>query len=280
MQITQHVHALKVPFQITVNPEIRIDRFVYVYLIYGAKIYLIDSAVAPAKDMIFDYIEKTGRSPSEIELLLLTHSHPDHIGAACHIKERSGCKVAAHAAERHWIEDCTLQAKERPIPGFHFLVEGSVQVDMLINDDDVIRLDDDLCLNAYHTPGHSIGSLSFYLPADKALFSGDVIPLKGDIPIYEDVNAIKNSINRLQAIDDVAVLFSSWADPRQADEVVQEFNDSLEYIHEIDQLVLEKKDIFIKEPLKTCKEILFELGVPISAANSLVLRSLMSHIHN
>jgi hydroxyacylglutathione hydrolase len=99
MQISNRIHALKVPFQITDKSGMKVPRFVYVYLIYGEKICLIDSGVASSEDVIFDYIRKTGRQPEEISLLILTHSHPDHIGSALAIKKASGCTVAAHAAE-------------------------------------------------------------------------------------------------------------------------------------------------------------------------------------
>lgn len=278
MQITDHVHAIKIPFQITVNPEIRIDRFVYVYLIYGEKIYLIDSAVASAKDTIFEYIKGTGRSSEEIDLLMLTHSHPDHIGAAHDIKNASGCMIAAHKAEQSWIEDVELQSKERPVPGFNFLVGGSVAIDTFINDGDTIQLDHELSLKAYHTPGHSIGSLSFYLPNDKTLFSGDVIPLKGDIPIYEDADAITASVKRLQGLPDVTTLLSSWADPCSGDQIAAEFKEALEYVELIDALVKGCQDNLLGDPLETCRNILLKLGVPVSAANSLVMKSLMSHL--
>ena len=38
-----------------------------------------------------------------------------------------------------------------------------------------------------HTPGHSAGSLSFFVPEDGALISGDVLPEPGTLPIYESV---------------------------------------------------------------------------------------------
>jgi glyoxylase-like metal-dependent hydrolase (beta-lactamase superfamily II) len=46
---------------------------------YGKKIYLIDSGVASSEQIIFDYIRQTGRNPDEISMIVLTHSHPDHI---------------------------------------------------------------------------------------------------------------------------------------------------------------------------------------------------------
>ena len=46
MQMTDHVHALKIPFQITDPSGQKIPRFVYAFLIYGESICLIDSGVA------------------------------------------------------------------------------------------------------------------------------------------------------------------------------------------------------------------------------------------
>ncbi len=91
MQITKRIHAIKIPFQIAIGPGKNVDRFVYVYLIYSKNIVLIDSGVATSENMIFDYIRNTGRNPEDISLILLTHSHPDHIGAAYEIQRMTGC---------------------------------------------------------------------------------------------------------------------------------------------------------------------------------------------
>jgi hydroxyacylglutathione hydrolase len=61
MQLTNHFQALKLPFQITIGPDKKLDRFVYVYLIFGKKICLIDSGVAGCEKLIFDYLKKAGR---------------------------------------------------------------------------------------------------------------------------------------------------------------------------------------------------------------------------
>ncbi|MDD4093267.1 MAG: MBL fold metallo-hydrolase, partial [Methanothrix sp.] len=124
MQITNHVHCLKMPFQITSPDGQKINRFVYAYLIYGDEICLIDSGVAHCQQIIIDYLQATGRKPEDITRLILTHAHPDHIGSAAAIKSMTGCIVHAHASERAWIEDINLQARDRPVPGFFDLVGG------------------------------------------------------------------------------------------------------------------------------------------------------------
>ncbi len=157
MRITEHIHAIKIPFKLQVNDEKTLDRFVYAYLIYGKKICLIDCGVSSSDSIIFDYLKKTGRTPEEISMLVLTHSHPDHIGGAVALRKGTGCQVAAHVDARPWIEDVELQYKERPILNFHSLVEGPVQVNHELRDGDNLDLGDGQTLKVIHTPGHSRG---------------------------------------------------------------------------------------------------------------------------
>jgi len=63
MQVSPHVHALRIPFQIPIAPGVSLERFVYAYLIYGKEICLIDTGVATAADLILGYLRETGRSP-------------------------------------------------------------------------------------------------------------------------------------------------------------------------------------------------------------------------
>jgi hypothetical protein len=55
MQLTEHIHALKIPFQVRTPLGTAVPRFVYAYLIYGKKIYVIDSGVASSENAILDY---------------------------------------------------------------------------------------------------------------------------------------------------------------------------------------------------------------------------------
>jgi glyoxylase-like metal-dependent hydrolase (beta-lactamase superfamily II) len=228
MQITKHVHAIKIPFQVKTELG-TLERFVYSYIICGENICLIDSGVASSEGVIFDYMDKIGLNPNDISLMILTHSHPDHIGSAKSIKEKSGCKVAAHPIERSWIEDVDLQEKERPVPNFHSLVEGSVEVDELLEDGDILNLGENISLKIIHTPGHSKGSISLFLPEEGVLFTGDTVPLKGDLPIYEDIEASVRSIEKLKEIEAINVLLASWDEPQKGDDSYKIMDDGLNY---------------------------------------------------
>jgi hydroxyacylglutathione hydrolase len=281
MQITDRIHALKIPFQITDPSGQKVPRFVYVYLIYGKRICLIDSGVASSEKIILDYLAKTGRRPEEISQLILTHSHPDHIGAARAIKNISGCTVAAHAAEKSWIEDVELQERERPVPGFKSLVAGSVYVDQTLQDGDLLDLDG-ISMQVLHTPGHSSGSICLWLPEVGALFSADAVPIPGSMPIYQDILASVRSIQGLLSLPEIKFLLSAWDEPRLDGDGYRVMDEGLEYLQSIHNAVL--KVAGAKGPdggldaMQFCSRVLAELGLPAAMANPLVARSFQSSL--
>ena len=279
MKITDHIHALKIPFKITDPSGQSISRFVYVYMIYGREITLIDSGVASSERIILDYLRDTGRKPEEISSLILTHAHPDHIGAAQAIKEISGCSIAAHGADRVWIENPDHQVKDRPVPGFYSLVEGSVRVDRIVEDGDILDLGPGLGIEVLHTPGHSPGSISLWMPGQGALFSADAIPLAGEMPIYDDIHLSIGSIEKLKRIEGIKLLLSAWDEPRRGEDAYGIMDLGLDYLQRIHSSVIRAADRKgSDDPMQICNEAIRELGLPETMANPLVCRSFLSSL--
>ncbi|MDA8165436.1 MAG: MBL fold metallo-hydrolase [Desulfobacteraceae bacterium] len=278
MGIPASIQPLKIPFSVPVAPGKALPRFAYCFLLYGHEaIWLIDAGVAGAEEAIFGAIRQAGRKPEEIELLLLTHSHPDHIGAARAVREASGCRVAAHAAEREWIEDTGRQERERPVPGFTTLVGGPVKVDRLLAEGDRLSLAPGRDLLVLHTPGHSRGSLSFWLPGDRVLISADAVPLPGDLPIYDDVAACVRSLDRLEALE-AAVLLSAWDEPRTGGDIPRLFAEARRHLERIHRAVLAAAGDKRTMDMEVCRQVVGALGLPALAANPLVARSFQSHL--
>lgn len=106
----------------------------------------------------------------EIEAILLTHAHFDHIGGVDEIRKAANCPVYLHPLESEWLTTPKLNGSLMwpevggPIstdPAEYDLAEG--QVLKLIGHE----------FKVTHTPGHSPGSVSFLCGND--LFSGDVL---------------------------------------------------------------------------------------------------------
>jgi len=277
MQVSRSVHILKHDFAVPVAPGRKMERFVYSIVIFGEQITLIDSGVKGSQARIFDYIQKQGRSIEEIKLLILSHSHPDHIGSARRIQVATGCRILAHAGERTWIEHIEAQNAARPVPGFFELVEASVSVDGLLEDGARLDLQHGLSLTCLHTPGHSKGSVSVLIPEEKVLFTGDCIPVARDIPNYDDFKDMRRSLARLKEFRDLAVMLSSWAEPvcdkAGMAEAIQKGEN---YLAALDAAV-KKHYAHDAAGMECCRNVLAELGLPPIFALPMVHKAFLSH---
>jgi glyoxylase-like metal-dependent hydrolase (beta-lactamase superfamily II) len=280
MQITPAIHALRHPFRIPITPGITLDRFVYSYILAGETITLIDTGVAGCEDAIFDHIRLIGRDPREISLIILTHSHPDHIGAAKAIREATNCSVMAHPAERAWIEDVDQQNQERPVPGFSTLVGGSVQLDHELAEGDVIDTDgtEEYEVQVYHTPGHSAGSVSLLIQGEGTLFCGDAVPVNGDLPVYDDARQSVRSIKKIQAIQGIRVLLSAWDEPRLGDAAYWRMDRALVYLQKIHDSVIAVSADGITDPMEIAGRTAPLIGLPPQAITPLLARTLAAHL--
>ena len=100
--------------------------------------------------------------------LINTHGHPDHVFANAALQAATGARLAIHPADAYRLDPGTAP-RPRVINEFPRSVP-----DDLIEEGPLTYLAD-LELLALHTPGHTEGSTSFYLPAEGILFSGDLL---------------------------------------------------------------------------------------------------------
>lgn len=277
MKLTEKIHLLKIDFEIAISPDKKMPRFVNVLLIFGDKIILIDSGVKGSEEKIRQYIEAQNRDFAEIDRLILSHSHPDHIGSAARIKELTGCTIMAHEAEKGWIENIELQNQQRPVPGFFNLVDRSVEIDEFISEGQKLTICDDVTLKFMHSPGHSKGSLNIEFAEDQMLFTADSIPLKNDIPNYDNFQDLMNSLEKISQAD-FNVLVSSWTAPlTDKAEIEQLIGEGRNYMLAIDSVV--KECYGDEKNPDSCKMAVGKLGLPPFLANPIVDRAFRSHLN-
>lgn len=169
------------------------------YLVGSNEFVIIDPA-SPFEDeqaalaSCIDDLMSEGRRPREI---ILTHLHPDHVGGVNALVKHLGGQVPV-AAHR-----LTAEA-----------LEGSIRVDRLIEDEEVIELEGEprLVLRALHTPGHARGHLCFYEEATGALITGDNIVGLGSVlinPPEGNMQDYLRSLERLRDLPNLTVLFGA-----------------------------------------------------------------------
>lgn len=105
-----------------------------------------------------------------VEHILLTHGHFDHIGAVKFLKGQLGAAVAIHYGDAQALTDASRNLSA--FMGGHLV---QVPPDVLLEEGDIIAVGD-VRMEVLHTPGHSEGSACFVVNSPvKAVFTGDTL---------------------------------------------------------------------------------------------------------
>ena len=118
----------------------------------GDKCVLID----PGFDgnQILEQVRARGK---QVEAILLTHGHFDHVGGVKAIVQETGCKVYIHKLDMELPQRLTL---------------GTVPYTDNYEEGDLLNLAG-LSIRVMHTPGHTPGSVCFL--SEQTLFCGDTV---------------------------------------------------------------------------------------------------------
>ncbi|MEN8256650.1 MAG: MBL fold metallo-hydrolase [Thermodesulfobacteriota bacterium] len=102
-----------------------------------------------------------------IEYVIATHGHPDHVCGNRKIKEATGAQIIMHG------DDDAFFGKPEVQQYFSMLgLEASPPADILVKDGDTITFGNQ-SLKVFHTPGHTPGGICLYSGTD--LFTGDTL---------------------------------------------------------------------------------------------------------
>jgi len=127
------------------------------------------------------------RASTELQTIVLTHGHADHMGGVESVRRRFG---ALAVAKKPWEK-----------------LDGGLDGIDVVDDGSEIRTEG-ATLQAIWTPGHAWDHLCWYMPEEKTLFTGDVVLGAGTtvIPADGDLGDYLQSLRRLLELD-VAVIY-------------------------------------------------------------------------
>jgi hydroxyacylglutathione hydrolase len=104
-----------------------------------------------------------------LEGILLTHTHFDHVGAVAPVAKATGAEVWVPEAEKFVLDDIMAFV---PWPGFGPF--ESYDAEHTLSGGDRLELAG-FEIDVLFTPGHSPGHVTFSIPSESAVFSGDVL---------------------------------------------------------------------------------------------------------
>ncbi len=154
----------------------------------------------------FTYIDSFLTSKKiKVNLILLTHCHFDHIGAVYELKEKYKAKVMCHKDDLRNLETANKSMN------YYGLGQIKIpEIDKYITDNELIPFYD-VSIKVIYTPGHSTGSVCYYIKDENILISGDTLFLESigrtDFPGGSYENIVDSIRNKLYQLPNNTVVF-------------------------------------------------------------------------
>jgi glyoxylase-like metal-dependent hydrolase (beta-lactamase superfamily II) len=117
-------------------------------------------------EAILGEIERLGL---EVDKILLTHGHFDHVGAVGLLRKKSGAKIYIHPDDVERMKTARRQGLM-----FGLWIPDTPSPDVLVGEGDRVPFADRE-FRVSHTPGHTPGCVSYIMEREKMAFVGDLI---------------------------------------------------------------------------------------------------------
>jgi hydroxyacylglutathione hydrolase len=128
-----------------------------------------EAIVIDPGDNIEEILAVLQRHSLRLTAIVITHAHIDHIGGAAKLKAATGAPVLMNANDQelydHLDEQASWLGMEPP---------SRTEIDRVLRDSDILTLGP-AEFRVLHTPGHTQGSVSLWIPTENKLIAGDTL---------------------------------------------------------------------------------------------------------
>ena len=195
-EVLPDTYLLKVPF----GPV-----WTGIILIKGEKNILIDSSHLEPENYLIPALDKLGMKVSDIDWLLNTHVHGDHIGGHHSLVTKCGLKTATLKSSADALRDPVKVAirvrtrfpKNSPTPQSYL---KGVEPDKILDEGELLEGR----FHAVSTPGHDDDCLTWIDTKTGTAFTGDSVQANGTptqgVGFYRDLQAYRQSLEKLSGL--------------------------------------------------------------------------------
>jgi glyoxylase-like metal-dependent hydrolase (beta-lactamase superfamily II) len=135
-----------------------------------------EALVVDPGDEVTRILELIGRHRLTVKAIVSTHAHIDHVGGLSKLHKYTGAPVLMHRDDLPLYQAMDMQAAFLGV-----LPPELIDIDQLLKEGDVLRWGS-FEAQVIHTPGHTPGSVSLYLPHD----AGKVIAAPGMLTVLDE----------------------------------------------------------------------------------------------
>jgi hydroxyacylglutathione hydrolase len=128
-----------------------------------------EALVIDPGDDISEIVEILERHALKVTMIVITHAHIDHIGGAAKLRALTGAPVYMHSGDEMLAANLEMQA--------HWLgceTPENPGIDRQAREGDTLHAGS-VAAQVLHTPGHTPGSISLFIPGEKKLIAGDTL---------------------------------------------------------------------------------------------------------
>ena len=219
------------------------------------RLALIDSGLRAGYPDLEQGFTELGLSKPDLDLLLITHEHMDHVGNNGPLKRETGCTVIGHKARADRVADNMLNAKAI----VHAFPEGEVfdlateyldwmapyegPLDEFVADGDIIDLGGGVELEVVECFGHSMAEIGFFEKSSRTLVIADpLLPVFNPVLyLYEDPAVMRATFDKLEQFlkeRDVREVILAHEEPRSAESTLELVADCRQRVDGIEDSML------------------------------------------
>jgi len=128
-----------------------------------------EAIVIDPGDDIGEIVAILDKHALRVKAIVITHAHIDHIGGAAKLKALTGAPVLMNASDQELYDQMDMQAAWLGVEP-----PSRTEIDTAVRDSDTLKLGP-AEFHFLHTPGHTQGSVSVWIPSENKLIAGDTL---------------------------------------------------------------------------------------------------------